>query len=187
MLAPWSAAQITPAAMFASVPVPRASMTFTGRIEHAGQAPIAPSRFMAPAAVVATSVPCPWSSSAFPSPFTSSTPGRTRPARSAWPANTPVSTTAITTEGLPVPKSQARGRPSCCQGQGVAVYPGSAGTVSIDFNNASFQTMENILTFTAPFTIALNDGVSKARAEKMQIIGIYIYYLLQYCTLLLYD
>jgi hypothetical protein len=46
----------------------------------------------------------------------------------------------------------------------------SAGMVTVDFGKARLQVMGKATVFTVPFTITLNDGVSTARAEDMQII-----------------
>src|SRR5260370_12662821 len=109
--APWSAAHVTPSAMFDVVPDPFEPMALTGRILHWPQTPGTPMLLLLRAAITpATSVPCPKSSAAFAVPAITFQPGRTAPARPGFVASTPLPTTATTTLLEPVEAFHASGR-----------------------------------------------------------------------------
>src|SRR5207248_8803076 len=104
-----------PAAVADQVAKPSdADETRTGRIEHEPHAPTTQMPlFVRAAARPAISVPCPFESDVSALLSAMFQPGRSAPCRSATCASTPVSTIAITTDGLPVPLDHASRKPVC--------------------------------------------------------------------------
>ena len=115
-LAPWSTAKVMPAAMSSSLAEPCESRTLTGMILPRQAPPDTPCPLLVMAAAMpATIVPWPKSSSGVGSLLTKSHPGTSRPARSGWLSCTPESMMARIIESLPVVVSQAAGRCISCR------------------------------------------------------------------------